>query len=72
MMTMGKMLVTHSKKAVYTPSYSAVDLVCGTQPSKYDSSVIFCAEAAFTGELKPFDHSNIAGDHVSKGKKYYR
>lgn len=60
---------------IYTPDYSKVDLVCGTMPSVKDEKVIFCAEAAFTGDiLNEFKHSNIAGDHVSGGvfnKGYY-
>lgn len=55
---------------IYYPNYSKVDLVCGKMPSKDDQSVIMFAEAAFTGEyLKEFKHSNIAGDHVSEGKR---
>jgi SanA protein len=55
---------------VYYPQYSKIDLVCGSMPSKNDKSVIMFAEAAFTGELlDTFKHSNIAGDHVSAGKK---
>lgn len=53
------------------PNYSSIDLVCGEMPSKNDSSVIFVAEAAYTGDtLKEFKHSNIAGNHVSGGKLY--
>lgn len=56
---------------IYTPYYSSIDLVCGTMPSQSDKNVIFCAEAAFTGELlKEFKHSNVLGDHVSDGKRY--
>lgn len=59
------------KLIIYTPDYSSIDLVCGTMPSQSDKNVIFCAEAAFTGELKKeFKHSNILGDHVSGGKRY--
>lgn len=59
------------KVIIYTPYYSSVDLICGTMPSQSDKNVIFCAEAAFTGELlKEFKHSNILGDHVSGGKRY--
>ena len=40
-------------------------------PSKSDTSVILFAEAAYTGELlKEFKHTNVAGDHVSQGKRY--
>lgn len=40
-------------------------------PEKIDKNVLFCSEAAFTGELlKRFKHSNIAGDHVSGGVFY--
>lgn len=56
---------------IYTPDYTSIDLVCGTMPDKSDKHIIFCAEAAFTGELlKEFKHSNILGDHVSAGKRY--
>ena len=53
------------------PHFSSIDLVCGTIPSKNDSCVNLIAEAAYTGELlNEFKHSNVAGDHVSKGKRY--
>ena len=53
------------------PDYSKVDLVCGSMPSKNDSSVIFVAAAAYTGEcLDSFVHKNVAGDHVCNGKRY--
>lgn len=56
---------------IYYPNYSRIDLVCGDMPSKEDDSVIMFAEAAFTGELlDTFRHTNIAGDHVSNGKRY--
>ena len=56
---------------VYYPQFSRIDLVCGKMPSQQDTSVIYCAEAAFTHELlDEFDHSNIDGDHVSGGKRY--
>ena len=55
----------------YYPQFSRIDLVCGKMPSQQDTSVIFCAEAAFTHEiLDEFAHSNIDGDHVSAGKRY--
>lgn len=56
---------------IYYPDYTSIDLVCGTMPSIKDKRVIFCAEAAFTGELlKEFKHLNILGDHVSGGVRY--
>ena len=56
---------------IYYPQYSDIDLACGQMPEKTDTNVIFCCEAAFTGELlKEFKHSNIAGHHVSGGKFY--
>jgi hypothetical protein len=56
---------------VLYPNYSRVDLACGTMPSKQDTSVILMVAGSFTGEfLKEFKHSNIAGDHVSNGKRY--
>ena len=51
---------------IYYPQYSRIDLVCGKMPDKHDTTVIYCAEAAFTHELlDEFAHSNIDGDHVS-------
>ena len=56
---------------VLYPQYSSIDLVCGNMPSKDDSSVILFAEASYTGEcLDTFKHFNVAGDHVSAGKRY--
>ena len=56
---------------IYYPQYSNIDLVCGQMPQKSESDVLFCCEAAFTGELlKEFKHSNIAGHHVSGGMFY--
>ena len=56
---------------VYYPQFSRIDLVCETMPSKQDTNIVFCAEAAFTHELlDEFAHSNIDGDHVSGGKRY--
>lgn len=56
---------------IYTPNYQRIDLACDSMPSQKDSSVIFCAEAAFTSALaKDFKHSYICGDHVSSGKRY--
>lgn len=56
---------------IYYPKYSNIDFVCGEMPSKSDNSVIMFAEGAFTGELlNEFKHTNIAGDHVSKGNRY--
>ena len=56
---------------IYYPQYSDIDLVCERMPEKTDNNVLFCCEAAFTGELlKEFKHSNIAGHHVSGGKFY--
>lgn len=59
---------TTSDLIIYYPQYSNIDLVCGQMPQKSESDVLFCCEAAFTGELlKEFKHSNIAGHHVSGG-----
>ena len=56
---------------VYYPQFSRIDLVCDTMPSQQDTSIVFCAEAAFTHELlDEFSHSNIDGDHVSSGKRF--
>jgi len=56
---------------VYYPHFKRIDLVTGTMPSQNEKNVIFCCEAAFTGELlDEFSHSNIAGHHVSGGKFY--
>ena len=62
---------TTSNLIIYYPQYSNIDLVCGQMPQKSESDVLFCCEAAFTGELlKEFKHSNIAGHHVSGGMFY--
>ena len=56
---------------IYYPNFSKVDLVCEDMPSKDDENILMIAEAAFTGQLlEEFNHFNIAGDHVSDGKRY--
>ena len=56
---------------LYHLKYNKIDLVCGTMPQPSDTSVIFCAEAAYTAQcLEQFSHSNIRGDHVSGGKRF--
>ena len=56
---------------IYYPKYKSLDLSCGDMPNSSDSSIIFCAEAAYTGELlTTFSHLNIAGNHVSSGVFY--
>ena len=62
---------TTADLVIYYPQYSNIDLACGQMPQKTDNDVLFCCEAAFTGELlKEFKHSNIAGHHVSGGTFY--
>lgn len=56
---------------VYYPNFSRIDLATGTMPSKDEKAVIFCCAGSFTGQLlTEFNHSNIAGDHVSGGTYY--
>ena len=56
---------------IFYPNYSRIDLVCGKMPDKSDANVVFCCEAAFTGQLLPtFNHTNIADDHVCDGLKH--
>ena len=60
---------------VYYPQYSKIDLVCGQMPKAAQKDVVFCCEAAFTGELlTEFKHRNIADNHICNGvmKKGYR
>ncbi len=62
----------HEGLTFYFPLSYTVDFVCETRPGENDGDVIYCAEAAFTGQcLDKFDHFNIAGNHVSGGK-YHR
>lgn len=56
---------------IYYPHQAHFDLVCETMPSDSDENIIFCAEAAFTGEyLDTFNHMNIMGPHVCNGTLY--
>lgn len=65
-------LVTTDQLLIFFPHFSSMDLVCKIMPKpETDSEVIFCCEAAFTGELLlEFKHSNIADPHVSGGTWY--
>lgn len=63
--------ILFGKIKLYHLKYNKIDLVCGKMPQPSDSSVIFCAEAAYTAQLlKQFSHSNINGDHVSGGTRF--
>lgn len=56
---------------VYDITNCSIDLACGQMPDTTDNSVIFCAAAAFTGKcLDAFEHTNILGQHISKGVLY--
>lgn len=58
---------------IYQPSFSRIDLVCGTRPVAEDESIIFCGAAAFTRIYgwTEFSHDLIAGDHVAGGVFYH-
>ena len=59
---------------VYYPDYTKIDLVCGDMPKAAQKDVVFCCEAAFTGDLlDEFQHLNIADNHICNGvmKKGY-
>lgn len=67
--------VSPSHLNVYYPDFSRIDLVCGQMPKTSQKDVVFCCEAAFTGELlAEFKHTNIADNHICNGvmKKGYR
>ena len=48
----------------------SMDLVCGEIPSAENDSIILAFAGAFTGTEFDKGHANIAGDHVSNGKRY--
>ena len=53
----------------YYPQFNSMAFACETMPQPTDENVLMCCEAAFTGKLlTKFDHTNIAGHHVSSGK----
>ncbi len=55
----------------YFPKYNTIEYAFGEMPTPMDSSILFCCSAAFTGEfLEEFKHSNVAGNHISKGVVY--
>lgn len=47
-----------------------MDMVCGEIPSAENDSIILAFAGAFTGTDFYKVHSNVAGDHVSGGKRY--
>ncbi len=48
----------------------AMELVCGEIPSADNDSIILAFAGAFTGTEFDKGHANIAGDHVSGGKRF--
>jgi len=62
---------TTASLCVFEPHFSRVELEVGTMPAKDDTSVIFCAAAAFTRDyLDAFGHGNIVGAYVTHGVAY--
>ncbi len=60
-----------NRLTVYRPINARLDLVTQTMPSSDNDSILFCAEAAFTGELLDrFEHHNILGPHICSGVLY--
>ena len=56
---------------VFKPHFSKIELEVGQMPSPQNDSVIFCAAAAFTSQLKDtFTYDNIVGAYITHGKKY--
>lgn len=51
-------------------SLLTMDLVCGEIPSADNDSIVLAFAGAFTGTIFDKGHFNIAGDHVSGGKRY--
>lgn len=47
-----------------------MDMVCGEIPSPENDSIVLAFAGAFTGIYFDKGHENIAGDHVSGGKRY--
>lgn len=62
---------TQHNLRLYYPQTDSVDLRCLERPvPDADSTIIFCCAAAYTGEYNNLTHANIAGDHVSSGKRF--
>lgn len=51
-------------------SILTMDLVCGEIPSVDNDSIVLAFAGAFTGTMFDKGHFNIAGDHVSGGKRF--
>lgn len=63
---------SHHGVTVYYPAVDSIDLRCFDRPDPInDTSIIFCCAAAFTkrDSAHNSNHINIAGDHVSAGKR---
>lgn len=48
----------------------SMDLVCGEVPPADNDSIILAFAGAFTGTMFDKGHFNVAGDHVSGGKRF--
>lgn len=51
-------------------SVLSMDMVCGEIPSSDNDSIILAFAGAFTGTEFDKGHANIAGDHVTGGKRF--
>lgn len=57
--------------AIRTPQFTRLELICGDAPDTTDTDIALCIPAAFSAIIRPdFDHINVAGYHISNGKKH--
>lgn len=62
---------SHEGLTVYYPQFTSMDLVCANTSPEDDKNAIFSCAGAFTGSIMDeFQHTNIAGNHVSSSKFY--
>jgi len=61
----------NSELLILYPKFSSIDLICGTMPSKADTTILLVAEAAYIKNTESvFNHMSIAGDHVAHGQRF--
>lgn len=61
---------THTGLVIYYPPVDSINLRCLERPDPVkDEEIVFCCAGAYTGTREK-GHSNIAGDHVSSGRRF--
>ena len=62
-------VIGNSQFICFAPADCTLEYVVNTPPQKSDSTILFCADASFTGQrMETFEYSNICGTYIADSR----